>query len=99
MVDPVEVVLSLLAAIRSALRTYEVVVSARYLMYFFPQANTFTQPMATITKMAQPFVESFRGLVPKILGHDFSPVMGFFAIRGLIQILSDIINFDPSEMS
>jgi len=64
--------------------SYNYVLTARILLSWFPQAQSFEflAPLYTVT---DPFLNTFRGLVPSIGGIDLSPLLGFFLLNALTQ--------------
>ena len=64
------------------LTLYNYVVTLRVLLSWFPQAQSISilSPVYTVT---DPFLNTFRGLVPAVAGIDFSPLLGFFLLNAL----------------
>jgi len=62
------------------LSLYNVVITARILLSWFPQAMGVPalQPVFAIT---DPYLNAFRGLIPPIFGLDLSPLLAFFALN------------------
>merc|ERR1712072_308336 len=66
----------------TSLQIYNYVVTARILLSWFPQSQgvALLQPVFTLS---DPFLNTFRGLIPAIGGFDLSPILGFVLLNVL----------------
>ena len=64
------------------LQIYNIVITARILLSWFPQAQGVgvLQPVYQIT---DPYLNLFRGLIPPVFGLDLSPLLAFFLLNVL----------------
>ena len=71
------------------LQLYNYVITGRILLSWFPQSQgvALLQP---IFVLSDPFLNTFRGLVPSIGGIDLSPLLGFFLLNVLTNATAAI---------
>jgi len=69
---------------------YLVMLTLRIYISWFPNINLYGQPFATLGKMTDPYLRLWRGLVPPLVGFDFSPILGFSFLTFLIDVFSSI---------
>ncbi|KAJ1449812.1 YGGT family-domain-containing protein [Pelagophyceae sp. CCMP2097] len=62
------------------LGVYNILITARVLLSWFPQAQgvALLQPIFTVT---EPFLKLFRGLIPPIFGFDVSLILALFLLQ------------------
>jgi YggT family protein len=84
------VILTLCGGIAGFLKFYMVLLMTRVYITWFPNINLYVQPWQSIGLMTNPYLRFFRGIIPTILGFDFSPLVGFMAITALIDVFSSI---------
>ena len=67
------------------LSLYNLIITARILLSWFPQAQgvALLQPVYAIT---DPYLNIFRGLLPPLFGLDLSPILAFF----LLSVLGNV---------
>jgi len=78
------------------LQVYNLVITARILLSWFPQAQGVgaLQPVYAIT---DPYLNLFRGIIPPIGGFDLSPLLAFFALNVAGQATA-AIGMEPPEI-
>lgn len=78
------------------LSIYNLVITARILLSWFPQAQGIgaLQPVFAIT---DPFLNLFRGVVPPIFGLDFSPILAFFLLNVVTNATAAVGSTLPQE--
>nr|WDA98816.1 hypothetical protein SCTW_034 [Sciadococcus taiwanensis] len=72
------------------LQLYLVLLLLRVSLTWFPNINWFSQPFYSLSKITDPYLRLFRGIVPPFLGMDISPILGFILLQFLVQIFSNI---------
>jgi len=78
------------------LMLYNYLITFRILLSWIPQSQgvAILQPVFTLT---DPFLNTFRGLVPAIAGIDLSPLLGFFLLNVLMQATASVGCELPAE--
>jgi len=77
-----------------AVDIYLVVLSVRVLLSWFKFIDWAKEPGNTLRQLTDPFLNVFRGIVPAVGGIDLSPMLGFFLlnfIRNLLVQYSHVI--------
>jgi len=69
---------------------YNLLITLRLTMTWFPNFNPFVQPFYLLARLTDPYLRLFRGLVPAIFGIDFSPVIAILWIQCLIEIINEL---------
>lgn len=79
------------------LSIYNLVITARILLSWFPQAQGIgvLQPVFAIT---DPYLNLFRGLIPPIFGLDLSPILAFFLLSVLTKATAAVGAEIPPNM-
>lgn len=72
------------------LKFYIVLLTLRVYLSWFPNLNVYTQPFYSLSKMTDPYLRVFRGIVPVFIGIDISPLLGFILLTFLIDFLSSL---------
>jgi len=84
------ILLTLCAGIAGFLKFYIILLTIRVYLTWFPNINFYTQPFASISKMTDPYLRIFRGIVPNLIGFDLSPLLGFMLVTFLIDFFSSL---------
>ncbi|GMH70842.1 hypothetical protein TrRE_jg2126 [Triparma retinervis] len=71
------------------LQLYNYVITGRILLSWFPQSQG-VAVLQPIFVLSDPFLNTFRGLVPSIGGIDLSPLLGFFLLNVLTNATAAI---------
>jgi YggT family protein len=87
MSDPLTLILS---AVSGFLQTYLTLLLIRVSLTWFPNINWYAQPFYSLSRLTDPYLKIFRGIVPPLIGIDISPILGFLLIQSLLQVLSNI---------
>nr|YP_010596579.1 hypothetical protein PKF17_pgp034 [Chrysotila carterae]WAK83215.1 hypothetical protein [Chrysotila carterae] len=72
--------LTICSTIAGFSKIFTALLTVRIYLTWFPNINFYLQPFATLGKMTDPYLRIFRGLIPPILGFDFSPLLAFLFI-------------------
>jgi YggT family protein len=62
----------------------------RVSLSWFPNVNWYGQPFYSLSRLTDPYLKIFRGIIPPILGMDLSPILGFVFLQCMLQIVSNI---------
>lgn len=76
------------AVLAQALELYKWLLVARILMSWLPNIDWYKQPFKLLSTLTDPVMEPFRRLVPPLGGIDFSPILLFFLLNLLQNLLS-----------
>jgi YggT family protein len=87
MTDPSTLFLSFFS---SFLQTYLTLLLVRVSLTWFPNVNWYSQPFYSLSRLTDPYLKIFRGIVPPLLGIDISPILGFIFLQCVMQIVSNI---------
>lgn len=63
----------------------------RCILTFFPAIDWNSQPWQAIRNATDPILEPFRQLIPPMAGMDFSPLILFFLLRFIQQLLHGLV--------
>jgi YggT family protein len=79
------------------LQIYNLVITARVLLSWFPQAQSIglLQPVFLVT---DPYLNLFRGLIPPVFGFDLSPLLAFFTLNVLTSTTASLGCEIPDEL-
>jgi YggT family protein len=87
MIDALTLILS---SIISFLEIYLILLLVRVSLSWFPNVNWYGQPFYSLSRLTDPYLKIFRGIIPTILGIDISPLLGFIFLQCMLQIVSNI---------
>jgi len=68
------------------LTIFQVFLTLRLTMIWFPNFNSRRQPFIFITKITETYFGYFYNVIPKIFGIDFSPMLALLWLQCLIEI-------------
>lgn len=80
----------LLSSLIGFLQIYLVLLLIRVSLSWFPNINWYGQPFYSLSKLTDPYLKIFRGIVPPLLGIDISPILGFILLQSITQIVSNV---------
>eukprot|EP00198_Chlamydomonas_reinhardtii_P002584 XP_001691920.1 predicted protein [Chlamydomonas reinhardtii] len=63
------------------LQIYLLVLTLRVILTWFRNINWYNEPFATLRQFTDPFLNTFRGILPSFGGIDVSPMIGFFILN------------------
>lgn len=86
----VQFVLTLCKSIAGFIKYYNLLVTIRIYLSWFPNINLYMQPFLSLKKITDPFLLLFRGLVPNIFGFDLSPILGFMLLNCLQEFFNAV---------
>jgi YggT family protein len=69
---------------------YNFLITLRLTITWFPNLNPFTQPFYLLSKITDPYLRLFRGLVPQMFGMDLSPILAILWIECLTEIINEL---------
>lgn len=72
------------------LQMYLVVLLIRVSLTWFPNVDWYGQPFSSLSRLTDPYLKMFRGIVPPLIGIDISPILGFIVLQCIMQIASNI---------
>nr|YP_009420377.1 putative plastid protein 19 [Chroomonas placoidea]ASO76016.1 putative plastid protein 19 [Chroomonas placoidea]ASV47546.1 Ycf19 [Chroomonas mesostigmatica CCMP1168] len=87
MIDALTLILS---SIISFLEIYLILLLVRVSLSWFPNVNWYGQPFYSLSRLTDPYLSVFRGIIPPILGMDISPLLGFIFLQCMLQIVSNV---------
>ena len=79
-------VATLIAVLVQTLSIYTYVLLIRVLLSWFPNLDWGNPVLSTVSSITDPYLNTFRGLIPPIGGLDLSALLAFLALQ-LIQTL------------
>jgi len=59
------------------LQIYLILLLIRVSLTWFPNVNWYGQPFYSLSRLTDPYLRMFRGIVPPLVGIDISPILGF----------------------
>ena len=74
----------------SFLQVYLILLLVRVSLTWFPNVNWYGQPFYSLSKLTDPYLKMFRGIVPPLVGIDISPILGFILLQCIMQVVSNI---------
>ncbi|MCL2504141.1 MAG: YggT family protein [Coriobacteriia bacterium] len=77
-------------ALRGALNFYAILIFVYVLLSLFPLSGTLAEIYYTLGTVTEPYLSIFRRFIPPIGRMDISPVVGYFVIQAIIQMLGRI---------
>jgi YggT family protein len=72
------------------LQIYLVLLLIRVSLSWFPNVNWYSQPFYSLSRLTDPYLRLFRGIVPPLIGMDISPILGFVLLQCIMQIFNNI---------
>lgn len=72
------------------LQVYLILLLVRVSLTWFPSVNWYSQPFYSLSRLTDPYLKVFRGIVPPLIGIDISPILGFILLQCVMQIFSNI---------
>ena len=72
------------------LQVYLILLLIRVSLTWFPNVNWYGQPFYSLSKLTDPYLKMFRGIVPPLIGIDISPILGFILLQCIMQIANNI---------
>jgi len=80
----------LLASLQGFIQLYLTLLVLRVSLTWFPNINWYSQPFYSLSRLTDPYMRIFRGIVPPIGGLDLSAILGFILLQCLVQIVNNI---------
>nr|BDA98941.1 hypothetical protein [Rhodomonas sp. NIES-2332] len=72
------------------LQVYLILLLVRVSLTWFPNVNWYGQPFYSLSRLTDPYLKMFRGIVPPLVGIDISPILGFVLLQCVMQIVSNV---------
>nr|BDA97240.1 hypothetical protein [Cryptomonas curvata] len=72
------------------LQIYLILLLIRVSLTWFPNVNWYGQPFYSLSRLTDPYLRMFRGIVPPLVGIDISPILGFILLQCIMQIASNV---------
>ena len=73
-----------------SLQIYLILLLVRVSLTWFPNVNWYAQPFYSLSRLTDPYLKIFRGIVPPLIGIDISPILGFILLQCIMQIVSNV---------
>lgn len=86
---------SLILTISQFIQIYIVILIIRILLSWFPTINWFDPPFSVLSQLTDPYLNLFRSLIPPLGGIDLSPMLAFFALQILQQLIGTLPQLLP----
>jgi len=80
----------ILSSFTGFLQIYLILLLVRVSLTWFPNVNWYAQPFYSLSKLTDPYLKIFRGIVPPLIGIDISPILGFILLQCVMQIVSNV---------
>ena len=80
----------LIGTISQFIQIYIVILIIRILLSWFPTINWFDPPFSVLSQLTDPYLNLFRSLIPPLGGIDLSPMLAFFALQILQQLIGTL---------
>ncbi len=77
----------ILTALTNFLQIYLILLLIRVLLTWFPNVDWGNPVFSVLAQLTDPYLNIFRSIIPPIGGLDFSPIIGFFLLQFLVQLL------------
>ncbi|MBU6185109.1 MAG: YggT family protein [Synechococcales bacterium] len=85
----------LIVTISQFIQIYIVILIIRILLSWFPTINWFDPPFSVLSQLTDPYLNLFRSLIPPLGGIDLSPMLAFFALQILQQLIGTLPQLLP----
>lgn len=72
------------------LQIYLILLLVRVSLTWFPNVNWYGQPFYSLSRLTDPYLKIFRGIVPPLIGIDISPILGFVLLQCIMQIANNV---------
>jgi len=72
------------------LQIYLILLLVRVCLTLFPNVNWYGQPFYSLSRLTDPYLKIFRGIVPPLIGIDISPILGFVLLQCIMQIANNV---------
>ena len=72
------------------LQIYLILLLVRVSLTWFPNVYWYGQPFYSLSRLTDPYLKMFRGIVPPLVGIDISPILGFILLQCIMQIVSNV---------
>jgi YggT family protein len=72
------------------LQIYLILLLIRVSLTWFPNVNWYGQPFYSLSRLTDPYLKIFRGIVPPLIGIDISPILGFVLLQCIMQIANNV---------
>lgn len=66
---------------------YNLLLIIRVLLSWFPNINWYDPPFSFVSQLTDPYLNLFRSIIPPLGGIDFSPIIAFFVLQIVGQLL------------
>lgn len=66
---------------------YTLILTVRILLSWFPNINWYDPPFSVLSQLTDPYLNLFRSIIPPLGGIDFSPLIAFFVLQIVSQLL------------
>lgn len=70
---------------------YTLILTVRILLSWFPNINWYDPPFSILSQLSDPYLNLFRSIIPPLGGIDLSPIIAFFVLQIVSQLLSSAL--------
>lgn len=70
---------------------YTLILTVRILLSWFPNINWYDPPFSILSQLSDPYLNLFRSIIPPLGGLDLSPIIAFFVLQIVSQLLSSAL--------
>ncbi|WP_320674711.1 YggT family protein [Prochlorococcus sp. MIT 1341] len=82
-----EIIATFLQVLAQTLEIYSLVLIVRVLLSWFPNLDWSNPVLSTVSSITDPYLNSFRGIIPPIGGLDLSAILAFIALSLMQRLL------------
>jgi YggT family protein len=79
---------SVAAGVYGFLKFYQIALTVRLYLTWFPVINLYSQPFFTLIKFTNPYMQLWRGILPTLGPIDLSPLVGFLVMSCLQELFA-----------
>jgi len=72
------------------LQIYLILLLVRVSLTWFPNVNWYGQPFYSLSRLTDPYLRIFRGIVPHSIVIDISPIVDFVLLQCIMQIANNV---------
>jgi YggT family protein len=70
---------------------YTLILTIRILLSWFPNINWYDPPFSILSQLTDPYLNLFRSIIPPLGGLDLSPIIAFFVLQIVSQLLASAL--------
>ncbi len=82
-----EILATFLQVLTKTIEIYSLILIIRVLLSWFPNIDWSNPIFSSISSITDPYLNTFRGIIPAIGGLDISPILAFIVLNLMEQLL------------